>query len=97
MYYELSNPTYRFIVACPAASERVTGKVAVDGNPNVRACGIIGQVFRSQSSLTESYITTLYFSAGKQTGESLLTSLCKRAYHLCSVLAPNAVMLTEEL
>ncbi len=29
--------------------------------------------------------------------ESYLTSLCKLAYRLCSVLAPNAVVITEEL
>jgi len=33
MYHELSNPTYSSVVACPVASERVTGKVAIHGNP----------------------------------------------------------------
>ena len=42
MHHELSNPTYSFVLACPAASERVTSKAAVDGNPHVRACGVNG-------------------------------------------------------
>jgi hypothetical protein len=34
MYYELSNPIYSIVIVFPAASKRVTGKVAVDGNPS---------------------------------------------------------------
>lgn len=63
--YELSNPTYSFVIVFPAASERVTGKAPVDGNPHVRAWGVIRQVLGSKSFLTESYLTALSFSAGK--------------------------------
>ena len=42
MHHELSNPTYSFVIVCPAASERVTSKAAIDGNPHVRAWGLIG-------------------------------------------------------
>ena len=42
MHYELGNPTYGFFIVCPAASERITGKAAVDGYLHIRACGVIG-------------------------------------------------------
>ena len=42
MYHELGDPTYSFVTVCPAASERVTGKAAVDGYPHVGACDVIG-------------------------------------------------------
>jgi hypothetical protein len=41
MYYELSNPTHSFVIVCPTAGERVTGKMAVNDNPHVRACSVI--------------------------------------------------------
>ena len=68
IYYELSNPIYNFVIICLAASERVTGKAAVYGHPNVGAYAALGQVFRSKSYLTESYIATFQFLAGKENG-----------------------------
>ena len=41
MYYELSNPTYDFVIVYPAASERITSKVAVDCDPHIRARGVM--------------------------------------------------------
>ena len=40
MYHELSDPTYNFVLICPAVSERFSGKAAVDGNPHVKAGGV---------------------------------------------------------
>lgn len=58
MNYELSDPTNISVIVSPAASKCVTGEAAVDDNPHVRACGVIGQVVRSNLSLTEPYVTT---------------------------------------
>lgn len=41
MDYELSDPTHRFVIVSPAASKRITGKEAVNGDPHVRACSVI--------------------------------------------------------
>ena len=35
MYYELSNPTYGFVIVHPAAGKCVTGKAAVYGDPHI--------------------------------------------------------------
>ena len=42
IYHELGNPTYSFVIVCPAASEGVTGKAAVDYYPHVRAYNVVG-------------------------------------------------------
>ena len=39
--HQLSNPAHRFVIDRPTASECVTSKMAVDSNPDIRACGII--------------------------------------------------------
>ena len=41
MYHELSNPINSFVVVCPAASERITGKAVIDSNSHIRAYGAI--------------------------------------------------------
>jgi hypothetical protein len=55
--YQLSNPTYGFVLDRPIAGECITSKLAVDSNPNINACGIIGQVLRSKPVFTEAYTT----------------------------------------
>jgi len=37
MYYQLSNPTHCFAIGSPAAGERVTSNMVVNGNPDIRA------------------------------------------------------------
>lgn len=41
MDHELSDPTHSFVIASPAASKRITGEDAVNGDPHVRACRVI--------------------------------------------------------
>lgn len=59
MYHELSDPADNFAIVSPAASERITSKLVVDGDPHVRVCGVRGQVIGSKSTLAESNVTTL--------------------------------------
>jgi hypothetical protein len=37
MYYQLSDPTHCFAIGSPAAGERVTSKMAVNDNSDIRA------------------------------------------------------------
>jgi hypothetical protein len=55
--YQLSNPTHSFVIDRPTAGECVTSKLAIDSNPDIQACGIIGEVLRSKPVSTKTHTT----------------------------------------
>jgi hypothetical protein len=55
--YQLSNPTHSFTIDRPTAGEYVTSKLAIDSNPDIEGCGIIGEVLRSKPVFTETHTT----------------------------------------
>ncbi len=53
--YQLGNPTHSFIIDRPTAGECVTSKLAIDSNPDIEACSIIGEVLGSKPVFTDTH------------------------------------------
>jgi hypothetical protein len=95
--YQLSDPTHGFVIDRPTAGKCVTSKMAVDNNPDIRACGIIEQVLSSKPVFTKTYTTTCQWLADeRKTNLMPLTCFCEFTSRLCRILAPNTVVFTEE-
>lgn len=96
---QLGDPTDDLVVVLPSAGKRIPGKIAIDTDPDVRALRTGWKTLSTNAVLAHLHTSTctLLLAAYFAYRSTSLTLLRKGTDGTCGLLAPDAVVITEEL